>query len=115
MQENNVLSWNVALRKGLQPGLYPYEPGSVPLGEVSAVLDFKIWAKKIMGICCYFTEAATGRKFQLSVYCKFSTARYMVEDSNIDFSVCPVNCIYSLTIGFHPTGRRIIERVVLLQ
>ncbi len=62
--ENNVLSWNIALEKGLEPRLYPYTAEHVPVGKYEAVLDFKIWAKKAMGICCYFTQRNTGIKFQ---------------------------------------------------
>lgn len=51
--ESNVLSWNVALDKGYEPQLYPYTANHIPVGEYTARLDFKIWAKKAMAVCCY--------------------------------------------------------------
>ena len=65
--ENNVLSGNVALEKGHEPRLYPYTAEHVPVGSYQAVLDFKIWAKKAMGICCYFTQRNTGIKLLMGI------------------------------------------------
>ncbi len=66
--ESSVLSWNVALEKGYEQRLNPYATDHVPLGEYEAILDFKIWAKKVIAICCYFTQKVTGIRFQLTVY-----------------------------------------------
>lgn len=94
--KGNVLSWGVALRKGFQPGMYSYS--EVPLGAYEATLDFKIWAKKIMGINCYFTQSNTGKKFQLTVYCKFKKGLYRIEGCEIDFVVCPVERVYNIKV-----------------
>lgn len=88
----NVLSWQAAIRRGYRPNLYGYAAHTVPVGEVQAVLDFKIWAKKVMAINCYFTQTGTGLPFQLTVYCQ--QGKYGVQD--LDFAVCPVNRLYRL-------------------
>ncbi|MDQ6812813.1 MAG: hypothetical protein M3040_03605 [Bacteroidota bacterium] len=99
--ESNVLSWNVALEKGYEPRLYPYAIEYVPLGEYEAVLDFKVWAKKAMGICCYFTQKDTGKKFQLTVYRRQKDEQYMLDENGIDFKGCPVNTDYLITVNLN--------------
>ncbi len=96
--ETNVLSWHVALERGCEPRLYPYATAHVPLGTYEAVLDFKIWAKKAMAICCYFTQKATGIQFQLTVYRRQKDKLYRLEEGNVDFRVCPVNSVYIITV-----------------
>jgi hypothetical protein len=98
VMESNVLSWNVALEKGYEPRLYPYATEDVPFGCYQAVLDFKIWAKKAMAICCYFTQKDTGKQFQLTVYRRQIDKLYLLEEGDIDFKVCPVNAIYTITV-----------------
>lgn len=110
--ENNVLSWGNALKQGYQPGLYPYSPDEVPIGEVRAVLDFKVWAKKIMAISCYFTEVESGRHFKVTAYC--TRKGFVLNDGGIDFSTCPTNRIYHLTIVLHPKSRTMIGAAKLL-
>ncbi len=99
--ENNVLSWNVALEKGLEPRLYPYTAEHVPVGKYEAVLDFKIWAKKAMGICCYFTQRNTGIKFQLTVYRRQKDKLYMIDESDLDFKVCSDNASYLICVNLN--------------
>lgn len=111
---NNVLSWATVLAKGYQPGLYPYEPDKVPTGEYDAVLDFKIWAKKIMGISCYFTQSETEIKFQLTVYCTQKTGRYAVGEPEIDFTQCPVNQCYHVHVSRKENGKVILKNAFLL-
>jgi len=101
----NVLSWNQALRMGHQPALYPFIATLVPTGEFEAVLDFKVWAKKTMGICCYFTQTETGRKFQLTVYRRKSDERYMLDGCEIDFSTCDVARIYRVRVDINGKGK----------
>lgn len=93
----NVLSWNAALKRGYEPRLYSYTAGDIPLGSVEAVLDFKIWAMKAMGIGCYFTEVHTGRKILLTVYYR-KVGGYSLPGSKTDFSSCPTATIYRLFI-----------------
>lgn len=97
--ESNVLSWGQALEKGYEPRLYPYQSEQIPLGEYNAKLDFKIWVKKIAGICCYFIQQDTGIKFQLTVYRRRSDELYQLEGCDIDFKICPISCIYHIKVG----------------
>lgn len=99
--ESNVLSWNQALEKGYEPKLYPYQADRIPLGKYYAKLDFKIWAKKIAGICCYFTRQDTGIKFQLTVYRRKSDELYQLEGCDIDFKVCPISASYEIKVGLN--------------
>lgn len=101
----NVLSWNQALGMGHHPALYPFIATLVPTGKFEAVLDFKVWAKKTMGICCYFTHAETEKKFQLTVYRRKSDEKYMLDGSEIDFSTCDVACIYRVWVDINGKGK----------
>lgn len=91
----NVLSWKLALAQGYHPECYSYLFDAVPTGEYQAVLDFKIWAKKLMAVNCYFTQATTGKKIQLTVYCN-EAGVYQIGDVN--FATCPLQRIYLITV-----------------
>jgi hypothetical protein len=95
----NVLSWARALRMGYEPRLYHYQPGDVPTSEVEAVLDFKVWAKKVMGINCYFTQVSTNKKFQLTVYLNKEKGNYRLTNGEVDFSQCPCGALYKLRVA----------------
>lgn len=113
--ENNVLSWNIALEKGYEPRLYPYATEHIPLGTYEAVLDFKIWAKKAMGISCYFIQKDTGKKFQLTVYRRQRDKLYLLDEGTIDFKVCPVNEVYTITVELNGKQKIALKNVVALQ
>ncbi len=107
--ESNVLSWLVALQNGYEPKLYPYATNQVPLGEYEAVLDFKIWAKKVMGVCCYFTQKDTGIKFQLTVYRRQKDEQYIIDESSIDFKVCAVNTVYLISVNLNGKQKALLK------
>lgn len=109
----NVLSWGVALDKGYTPWLYVYAPKEVPMGEFDAILDFKIWAKKVMGISCYFTQMGTGRKFQLTVYLDLRTRLYRIQGCEVDFVQSPIGHCYQVKVSLHSKGRTVFEKAVL--
>ena len=96
--ESNVLSWLIALERGYEPRFYPYATPHVSLGTYEAVLDFKIWARKAMAICCYFMQRETGVKFQLTVYQRTDDKSYRLEEGDVDFRVCPVNNVYIIKV-----------------
>lgn len=83
--QSSALSWDVALERGYEPKLYPYTVDHIPVGEYTAMLDFKIWAKKAMAICCYFTQTDSGRKFQLTVFRRQKDKPYALNKSTLDF------------------------------
>ncbi len=97
--ENNVLSWAKALAQGLEPRSYSFAADAVPIGECTAILDFKIWAKYTMGISCYFSEIDTGRKFQLTVYLDPIYQHYFIRDVPVNFANCPLNEKYLVRVG----------------
>lgn len=103
--ESNVLSWGQALEKGYEPRLYPYESEQIPLGEYEANLNFKIWAKKIAGIVCYFTQQDIGIKFQLTMYRRRLDELYQLEGCNIDFKICPISTLYHIRVGLNSKGK----------
>lgn len=102
--ESNVLFWNQALEKGNDPRLYSYLTANIPLGEYEAKLDFKVWAKKVSGICCYFTQKDTVVKFQLTVYRRQKDELSQLEGCDIDFKICPISVIYHFKIGLNAKG-----------
>lgn len=111
--ESNVLSWGQALENGYEPRLYPYQSDQVPLGEYDANLNFKIWAKKIAGICCYFTQQDTGTKFQLTVYRRKLDELYQLDDC--DFKACPTSVLYHIKIGLNNKGNISFKKAAISQ
>jgi hypothetical protein len=95
----NVMTWEEAIRKGYEPKLYLFSSKDVPLGTFEAILDYKIWAKKIMAICCYFTEKNTAKKFQLTVYCDRNQFAYKIGSCETDFVCCPVGQTYEICLS----------------
>lgn len=92
----NVFSFAAAKHRDLDTSLYVFKEHEVPIGRINATLDFKIWAKKVLAINCYFSGADT--KFILTVYCdRFG---YRLAPGGIDFSTCPTGMIYTVDIQF---------------
>jgi hypothetical protein len=110
----NVLSWNAAIKKGYEPRLYPFSSDQIPLGEYDAILDFKIWAKKIMGINCYFTQTNTGKKFQLTVYCTRKTSVYKINSYEIDFVQCPIEQVYEISVCANEKKKVLFKKAKLI-
>ena len=104
--KGNVLSWESALQNGHDPRLYGFKPGDVPIGEFEAILDFKIWAKNVIAISCYFTKAGSGEKFQLTVYYSYKGA-YRINGCDLDFYSCPVANQYSIKVSL-VNGKKIV-------
>ena len=102
--ESNVLSWQQALRLGCEPRDYPYATEAVPLGVLTARLDFKIWAKKAIGLNCYFTCMESGKNFQLTVYRRHDGHSYMLDMGTVDFRTCPAPGIYKIETGLNGKG-----------
>lgn len=102
--ESNVFSWKQALRAGCEPRDYPYAKEEVPQGQFNARLDFKIWAKKAIGINCYFTCVESGKRFQLTAYRQHRGYNYRPDNGTVDFRTSPVPCIYRIETGFNGKG-----------
>lgn len=109
--ENNVLSWAKALERGCEPRAYPYTIDEVPMGEYEALLDFKIWSQKVMGINCYFTQVETGKKFRLTVY---REASYRIRGVDINFATCPVGARYKIRVRANQKKNTVFEYAELL-
>lgn len=101
----NVLSWRVALDQGFEPRNYPYTADKIPIGQMQAKLDFKIWSKKTIGINCYFTALSTGQKFQLTVFRNELTKEYKIKGGAIDFATCPTEVVYEIEVGVNGKQR----------
>jgi len=98
------MSWNQGLRAGHNPSEYPFIATLVPTGQFVAKLDFKIWAKKTMGICCYFTDQRSGRKLQLTVNRRKSDETYMLDGCEIDFAICETGICYTVSVAINGKG-----------
>jgi hypothetical protein len=106
----NVLSWKQALAQGRCPASYTYLFEEIPPGEYRAMLDYKIWAKKLMAISCYFTQVTTGIKMQLTVYCNESGVYHA---GTIDFATCPVQEIYLIRVADQKKKIRLVHAVLV--
>jgi len=106
---SNVLTWKKALDDGYEPRLYPYAAESIPTGQFEARLDFKIWAKNTMGVSCYFTATADNKKFKLTVFRRKSDEQYALENEALDFTQCPVEVSYLITVGLNKSGTAIFR------
>lgn len=51
-----------------------------------------------MAINCYCTVLQTGAKILLTVFCRELTGQYRLEDSSIDFTVCPTQMLYDIEV-----------------
>lgn len=111
---SNVMTWDEAIKKGYEPKLYPFSFEDVPLGTYEAMLDFKIWAKKIMAIGCYFTQNGTGQKFQVTVYCIRNAGVYKIENCETDFVQCSVEKMYEVCVCAGEKKKILFKRARLL-
>ncbi|WP_276484775.1 hypothetical protein [Paraflavitalea pollutisoli] len=106
----SVLTWKQAKEKGYLPRQYDYLPGQLPGGWLVAVLDFKMWADKVLAINGYFTLTVTGKQIQLSVYLS-ATGSYRVGRGTVDFFRCPVGCSYRLLTGLTARGKLALKDI----
>ncbi|MEP7375702.1 MAG: hypothetical protein ABI675_20055 [Chitinophagaceae bacterium] len=107
----NVYAWDEALKNGCEPREYPYKDAIV--GKVTARLDFKIWAKESVAVVCYFTDVESGRKFQMSVF-RQKDDSYKLKGCDIDFTECPVEKDYQLTIEKNSKGNPFLKECNLV-
>lgn len=111
--KNKVLSWRQALDKGLNPSAYPYKSDQVPIGEITVKLDFKIWAKKVMGIDCYFSAAEGTNCFRITIFYSSSNG-YRTDKDGVDFSCCETGKLYRIITAVRKTGNVFIKSVIEL-
>lgn len=107
---SNVLTWSNALAKGFNPGSYSYS--DVPLGDYNARLDFKIWAKKVMAISCYFTRTDSENKIQLTVYCN-EAGIYKPGISEVNFANCEIGRTYRIKVIANQKKKIVFENATL--
>jgi hypothetical protein len=110
--ETRVLSWHQALEQGYQPGSYPFIATLVPYGRVTALLDFKVWARRGPAICLCFTEIKSDRKFQLAVYKPPTDRDYMIPGCKINFKTCRTGKVYELWIDRNSQGSAVLTSAV---
>ncbi len=106
---SNVLTWKAALDSGCEPRLYPYTAADVPMGQYEATLDFKVWSKNTMGISCYFTETANGKKFRLTVFRRKEDEQYVLENDSIDFKECAIDVAYLIAVTQNKMGNAVFK------
>nr|WP_295924666.1 hypothetical protein [uncultured Dyadobacter sp.] len=112
MSTTTVFSWHQALDRGYHPAHYPFIATLVPQGQVRAVLDFKVWARRGPAICCCFTEIESGRKFQLAVYKQPGDGPYLIAGCAIDFKTCPTGRVYRLWISRNREGNAVLTNAI---
>lgn len=106
--KNNVLSWRQAFDEGLNPSIYPYKSDQVPIGEITVVLDFKIWAKKVIGIDCYFSVPEGTNRFRITIFYSSSNG-YRTDKEGVDFSCCETGKLYRINTAVRKTGNVFIK------
>lgn len=111
---SNVMTWKSAVDSGLEPRDYPYAADEIPMGDFEAKLEFKIWAKPAFTISCFFTEVATGRKFQLSVFRRRADEVYGLAEGDVDFDVCPTDCVYRVTVRTNDQEKAVFQRAEIV-
>ena len=112
--ERNVTSWGVAINAGHEPRLYPFNPEGIPAGEYTALLDFKIWAKKAMAVVCYFRLQDIQKKCSLSVFRLYENKEYMLKGGDIDFTTSPINILYKIVIDYKVKGKPVLKGAKLV-
>src|ERR1700748_3040599 len=106
---SNVKTWRNALEGGHEPRDYPYAREEVPLGQYEAMLDLKIWAKNTMGISCYFTAVASGKKFRITVFRRKDDEAYALAGSEVDFKESPLGCSYLITVTTNKKNEPVLQ------
>jgi hypothetical protein len=100
----NVIGYNTAIEKGLEPIDYSFEGinnffADKEIIEILATLDFKVWSKGAMAVTCFFCDTETKTKFKLNVFRKHYSNDYKLENNDeIDFTECPTSKTYRLEI-----------------
>lgn len=97
--ERNVMSWGVAIAKGHEARLYTYDSMQIPIGEFAAVLDFKIWSKRIIAINCYFTKTDSDERFVVTVNCNNQSGRFQLPGCDVNFADCAAGIHYRIEIA----------------
>lgn len=101
----NVYSYQQALSKGYEPGLYTYQAKNIPIGTYKAKLDFKIYAKKAIAVTCYFSLELTDVKFALTVFrLKSGKREYKLPNCDADFKTCVTDQIYEIEVAKNSKG-----------
>jgi len=113
--EKNVQSFGVAINNGFEPRAYTFNADKIPLGVYEAMLDFKIWSRRIIAVNCYFTKLLTKEKIQLTVYGNNQTGLYIVPGSPIDFTTCATGVAYRITVARNNKGKIVLLKVEHLQ
>jgi hypothetical protein len=111
---SNVMTWKSAVESGLEPRDYPFAAAEIPMGVFEAKLEFKIWAKLENTVSCFFTEVATGRKFQLSVFRRKTDEVYAVAEGDVDFHTCPADTVYLITVRTNDRDKAVLQRAELV-
>ena len=98
--KRNVLTWNQALENGYEPKDYPYDLKDIPEGSYKAKIDFKIWVKKTMAVCCYFIFIEMNKKCCITIY-RNKFFAYEILNSDINFTECTIKTIYTIEMGYN--------------
>ncbi|HEY9259494.1 hypothetical protein [Chitinophaga sp.] len=109
----NVNTFLQALDAGYEPREYLYEAHYLPIGDVCALLDFKIWTKNAAGITCFLSENDTGKKFRLTVFRRKDNHEYKLDDGIVDFRNCPVGTLYHLVTEKNGSGNIMLRRATI--
>lgn len=112
--DRNVYSFNAAISKGYEPKLYSYQADKIPMGSFQAILDFKVWSKRIIAINCYFTKLHSGEKFIITVYCANKTGKYEIDNSAVDFLTCATARNYLIEIVKNEKQKiRLVKAIII--
>lgn len=112
--KRNVLTWNQALEKGFEPSLYPYNETDIPEGNYKARLDCKIWAKKTMGVSCYYTFIEINKKCCITVF-RDKMEAYKIQNSSIDFAECPIGRLYSIEMSYNKNKKMFLKNISFIE
>ena len=108
----NVMTWRQAVDNGYTERVAEYSYENIPVGSFRASLDFKIWAKKVMGINCFFTIKETGQKILLTAFCK-EEGVYRI--GRVDVTTCVVNRDYKISITLNQKEKVVFTDLHLVE
>lgn len=114
VMNDNVNTFLQALDAGREPREYLYDTHYLPIGNVYALLDFKIWTKNAAGVTCFFSDNDTGKKFRLTVFRRKDNHEYKLDDGIIDFRNCPLDTLYHLMTEKNTNGNVMLRRAVIV-
>jgi len=111
--ESNVIGWKQIISSDVDLWGYVWQTENIPVGEYEAVMDFKVWAKNVTGIHCYFRIVESDKLIKLTLF-RLKDSSYRLDNGKVDFRNCPIGAIYWIKTALNGKGNICLQECSLL-